>query len=316
MIAVTGANGFVGRMLCDQLEKKGHSVRRLVRRSSSNSSSEFEIGDIGKETDFTKALIDVSIVIHCAARVHVMNEAVDDSIDEYSRVNSLATLRLAQEAYNAGVKRFIFLSSIKVNGEFTKLGHPCTPEVLTCPKDYYGASKYEAEVGLMALAKETGMEVVIIRPPLVYGPGVSANFLSMMIWLSRGLPLPLGGITKNRRSLVYIDNLIDLIIVCITHAKASNQIFLVSDDEDLSTTELLERMAQAMGLPSQLIPIPVPLVFFITKLIGRSDMYNRLCNSLQIDLKKTKDVLGWSPPVSVEEGLRKTAEHFLIRPNC
>ena len=311
MIAVTGANGFVGRLLCDQLEKKGLSVRRLVRKLSSSSSSEFKIGDICKETDFSKALIDVSIVIHCAARVHVMNESAPDSMVEFRRVNSSATLRLAQEASKAGVQRFIFLSSIKVNGESSKLGYPFTPELFSCPKDFYGASKYEAEEGLKMLAKETGMEVVIIRSPLVYGPGVRANFLSMMNWLSRGLPLPLGGITENRRSLVYIDNLVDMIIVCTTHAAAANQIFLVSDDEDLSTAELLDRIALAMGFTSKLIPVPEALIFFFTRLIGRSDIYNRICGTLQIDLKNTKDLLGWSPPVSVDEGLRKTAEHYL-----
>ena len=311
MIAVTGANGFIGRALCDHLEKKGVSVRRLVKRSYSHLSSEFEIGDIGKETDFSKALIGVSTVIHCAARVHVINESAPDSMVEFRRINSSATIRLAQESYKAGVRRFIFLSSIKVNGELTKLGHPFTPEVFSCPKDHYGASKYEAEVGLTALAKETGMEIVIIRPPLVYGPGVRANFLSMMNWLSRGLPLPLGAITKNKRSLIYIENLIDMIIICTTHAAAANQIFLVSDGEDLSTKELLERMALAMGLPSKLIPIPVPLIFLITKLIGRPDIYNRLCGTLQINLTKTEELLGWSPRVSLDEGLRKTAEHFL-----
>jgi nucleoside-diphosphate-sugar epimerase len=230
---------------------------------------------------------------------------------EYRSVNVLGTLNLARQAAQAGVRRFIFLSSIKVNGDRTQLGFPFAPDQMSAPVDPYGVSKHEAEMGLRTLSKETGMEVVIIRSPLVYGPGVKANFLSIMNWLWRGIPLPLGGITKNRRSFIFLDNLVDMIITCITHPAAANQTFLVSDDEDLSTAELLNRMALALGRPAKLIRVSVALITLGAKLLGRADIAQRLCGSLQVDIKKTKDLLGWSPPVGVDEGLRQTATHFL-----
>jgi nucleoside-diphosphate-sugar epimerase len=240
-----------------------------------------------------------------------MNEIAADLLFEFRRVNVDGTLNLAHQASEAGVRRFVFISSIKVNGEFTELDHPFTADQIAAPSDPYGVSKHEAEMGLMALSEETGMEIVIIRSPLVYGPGVKANFLSMMNWLRRGIPLPFGGVTKNRRSLVFLDNLVDLIVVCINHPAAANQIFLVSDDEDQSTAGLLERVALALGCPSKLISVPIALITLGAKLIGRPDISQRLCGSLQVDIKKTKDLLGWAPPVSVDEGLRQTAAHYL-----
>lgn len=313
MILITGASGFVGKTLCSNLAKST-PVRISVRNISKD--IKFDSVDIVKaslslEQDWRKALSGVSVVIHCAARVHVMKEKAVDPLAEFRRSNVDGTLGLARQASEAGVRRFIFLSSIKVNGEFTDLGHPYTADQIPMPSDPYGVSKYEAEMGLTALSKETGMEVVIIRAPLVYGPGVKANFLSMMNWLRRGISLPLGGVTKNRRSFVFVDNLVSVIVACINHPAAANQTFLVSDDEDLSTAELLERMALSLGRPSKLIAVPATLITLGAKLIGRPDISQRLCGSLQVDIKKTKDFLSWSPPVSVTEGLRQTAAHFL-----
>lgn len=310
MIVVTGANGFVGRVLCDQLQARGVGVLRLVRASSNQCNDEIEVGNINADTDWSATLAGVDTVIHCVARVHVMKETVADPLAEFRRVNVDATIRLARQASEAGVRRVIFLSSIKVNGGHTPLGHPFRADQIPTPSDPYGVSKYEAELGLMALSEETGMEVVIIRSPLVYGPGVKANFLTMMGWLYKEFPLPLGGLTKNRRSLVFVDNLVDLISICINHPAAANQIFLVSDDEDLSTAELLERMSLSLGRPSRLISVPPALITLGAKLVGRADIAQRLCGSLQVDIKKTKDLLGWLPPVSVDEGLRQTAAHF------
>jgi nucleoside-diphosphate-sugar epimerase len=226
-------------------------------------------------------------------------------------VNVEGTLNLAHQAVLAGVSRFIFISSIKVNGESTTLEFPFHADNYLNPQDPYGISKMEAEQGLKKIASQSNMEVVIIRPPLVYGPGVKANFFTMMNWLNKGIPLPLGAITKNRRSFVFLDNLISLILTCINNPAAANQILLVSDDEDLSTTGLLARMAVALGKPSKLIAIPVVVITAGSKLIGKSDISQRICGSLQVDIKKTKELLGWAPPVSVDEGLRQTAAHFL-----
>lgn len=313
MILVTGASGFVGGALYTSLIND-FSLRITVRdKSKIKLFADVDIleASMSPDQDWSSALSGVSTVVHCAARVHMMSEVVADPLFEFRRVNVDGALNLARQAVKAGVRRFVFLSSIKVNGEFTNLNHPFIFDQIPAPSDPYAVSKYEAEMGLRALSKETGMEVVIIRSPLVYGPGVKANFLSMMNWLRRGIPLPLGGITKNRRSFVFIDNLVSMIIACINHPKAANQTFLVSDDEDLSTAGLLERMALALGRPLKSIAVPVVLITLLTKLIGRADISQRLCGSLQVDIKKTKDLLDWSPPVSVNEGLLQTAAHFL-----
>ena len=228
----------------------------------------------------------------------------------FRKVNTSGTLNLARQAIESGVKRFIYLSSIKVNGEATLRGSQFTPDDIFVPTDPYALSKYEAEQGLLKLATESQMEVVIIRPPLVYGPGVKANFLSMMKWLHKGIPLPFGSI-HNKRSLVALDNLVDLILICIEHPAAANQVFLVSDGEDLSTTELLSRVDIALGKKPRLLPVNQQLLEFGLKLVGKKDLAQRLCSSLQIDISKAKKLLNWTPPVSVEKGLHKTAEHFL-----
>ena len=313
MILVTGASGFLGRALCASLVNRFPLCVSVRDKSKTELCSKVDVfeASLSPDQDWLPALSGVSVVVHCAARVHVMNEEAADPLYEFRRVNVDGTLNLARQAVEAGVSRFVFISSIKVNGEFTDLGYPFTADQISAPSDPYGVSKHEAEMGLRMLSKETGMEVVIIRSPLVYGPGVKANFLSMMNWLWRGIPLPLGGIAKNRRSFIFLDNLVDMIVICITHPAAANQTFLVSDDEDLSTTGLLESMALALGCPSKLIKVPAVLITLGAELIGRPDISRRLCGSLQVDINKTKDFLGWSPPVSVNEGLRQTAAHFL-----
>lgn len=309
-VAVTGATGFIGRKLSTELVSRGYNIRPLVR--SSMSGFGVPIGDIASCTDWSLALENVDYVVHTAARVHVMADPSEDSLEEYRRVNVGGTLRLAQHAAERGVKRFVFVSSVKVNGEQTAPGYSYSAEDEVEPQDPYGISKWEAEQGLSRISSVSGMEVVIIRPPLVYGPGVKANFFRMMSWLYQGIPLPLGAI-HNRRSLVALDNLADLIVTCIAHPAAANQVFLVSDGEDLSTTELLRRTASAMGKRARLLPVPQQLLEYSLKLAGKGDLAQRLCGSLRLDIGKTKELLGWTPPVSVDEALKRTAEDYLAR---
>jgi UDP-glucose 4-epimerase len=235
-----------------------------------------------------------------------MHDTAADPLTAFRAVNVEGTLNLARQAAAAGVKRFVFVSSVKVNGEATLPGQPFTADDAPAPLDAYGISKMEAEQALREIALQTGMEVVIIRPPLVYGPGVKANFAAMMRWLQRGVPLPLGAI-HNQRSLVALDNLVDLIVTCLTHPAAANQTFLVSDGEDVSTTELLRRMGRAMGRPARLIPVPVSWLKLAAALVGKRDVAQRLCGSLQVDIEKTRRLLGWTPPLTLDQGLKKAA---------
>lgn len=239
-----------------------------------------------------------------------MGDTAADPLAEFRRVNVEGTLQLARQAAKAQVRRFVFVSSIKVNGEWTEPGRPFLADALPDPRDPYGISKSEAEQRLRNLAEETGMEVTIVRPPLVYGPGVKANFMALMTWLVRGVPLPLGAI-HNARSLVAIDNLVDLIVTCVDHPAAANQTFLVSDDEDLSTADLLRRMGRALGKPARLVPVPQRLLTLGAMVLGKPGVAQRLCGSLQVDIAKTRELLAWNPPVSVDEGLRRTAAHWL-----
>lgn len=313
-LLVTGANGFVGSALLFRLSlDTQHQVKAALRRGASNIPEDItpvQVGDLRLETDWQPAVSDVDAVVHTAARAHVMSENVADPLAEFRKTNVEGTLNLARQAAAAKVRRFIFISSIKVNGEGTHLGRPYTANDAPAPVDSYGISKREAEDGLREIAAETGMEVVIIRPPLVYGPEVKANFRNMMRWLCRGVPLPLGSI-NNRRSLVALDNLVDFIRVCLNHPAAANQTFLVSDGEDMSTTELLRRMADALHVPARLVPVPQGFLEWCARMIGRSDLSQRLCGSLQVDISKARTLLGWRPPVTVETALRHTAEHFL-----
>ena len=309
---VTGANGFVGSALCARLRKDGTPVRGAVRSSNARpgGTEGVTIDGLASDTDWSEALKNVEQVVHLAARVHVMSDKSSDPLAEFRRVNVEGTAALARQAAVAGVRRFVYLSSVKVNGEFTEAGHPFTADDAPAPEDPYGVSKHEAEQLLRQIAAETGMEVVIIRPPLVYGPGVKANFESMMRWLARGVPLPLAAVTRNRRSLVALDNLVDLIVTCLNHPAAANQTFLVSDGEDLSTAQLLKRMGAAMGHPARLFYVPPALLKLGATVLNKPGIYQRLCGSLQLDIAKTRQLLGWTPPVSVDEGLRRAAEGF------
>lgn len=309
---VTGANGFVGSALFARLLRDGTAVRGAVRSLSTlpHDVEGVAMGGISSETDWTIALRDVDQVVHLSARVHIMNDKSADPLAEFRRVNFEGTANLARQAAAAGVRRFVYLSSIKVNGEFTEVGQPFTADDAPAPDDPYGVSKLEAEQALRQIAADTGMDVVIIRSPLVYGPGVKANFESMMRWLVRGVPLPLAAVTQNRRSLVAIDNLVDLIRTCLIHSAAANQTFLVSDGEDLSTASLLKRMGAALGHPARLFYVPPSMLQLGAGLVNKPSIYQRLCGSLQLDIAKTRVLLDWTPPVSVDEGLRRTAQGF------
>ena len=311
-LLITGATGFVGRSLCAEAIRRNFQVRGAARSACKLPAGvePVVVGLIDGHTDWSVALAGVEVVIHLAARVHVMNDTAGDALAEFRKVNVEGTLNLARQAIDAGVQRFIFISSIKVNGEGTVLGQIYTAEDQPAPVDSYGISKREAEDALRQLASETSMEVVIVRPPLVYGPGVKANFQSMMYWLDKGIPLPLGAIA-NQRSLVALDNLIDLIIACIQHPAAANQIFLAGDGEDLSTTELLSRMAAALGKRARLVPVPSFLLVWGARLVGKQAIAQRLCGSLQVDISKARERLGWKPPVSMDEALRKTARYYM-----
>lgn len=306
-ILVTGATGFIGRALCPSLTALGHEVVYSIHR----------LGDVAddhnlyKATPWNASINGVDSVIHLAARVHMNNDRSTDPLSDYRLVNVGGTLNLARKSVATGVKRFIYISSVKVNGESTRIGHPFTAEDRPSPQDPYGISKLEAEEGLRQIAMETGMEVVIIRPPLVYGPGVKANFEAKMRWLSRGLPLPLAALTNNRRSLVALDNLIDLIITCLNHPAAANQTFLVSDAEDLSTADLLKRSGVALGRHARLFYMPISLLKIAATMFNKSAVYQRLSASLQVDISKTRKLLAWTPPISVDEGLRRAAKGFV-----
>lgn len=317
MICVTGESGYIGSALLLKLEALSLPVCAIGRSPTANRQSTknyFSVPDYSKIKDFGFVFKDVDVVIHTAARVHIMRDTLQDPLYEYRRVNVEGTLKLAEEAARNGVKRFIFLSSIKVNGERTLLGKPFSPADMPSPKDSYGISKLEAEEGLYKIAAETGLEVVVIRPPLVYGSGVKANFSMLMNWLDRGIPLPLGAADCNLRSFVALDNLIDLIVTCIRHPSAANQTFLVSDDEDLSTRELLIRMGNVLGRPARLYKVPLVFLTLAARLLSRRDLSNRLLGNLQLDISKTKNILGWSPPVSVHEGLSQVAAATYKKP--
>jgi nucleoside-diphosphate-sugar epimerase len=312
-VLVTGASGFIGRAVADRLHQEPGVSVRGAHRGNLDPRDGVEgvvVEGLTESAHWSEALRGCHAVVHAAARVHVMRDAAADPLAEYRAVNVAGTLRLAHQAVQAGASRFVFISSIKVNGEQTPSTGRYTAEDVPAPADPYGVSKREAEVGLRRLARETGLEVVIIRPVLVYGPGVKGNFRTLMRWLYRGLPLPLGAI-RNQRSLVALENLVDLVVRCLTHSAAANETFLVSDDEDLSTTELVRRMAAALGRPARLIPVPASVLGAAFRMLGKRDVANRLCASLRVDISKTRALLDWAPPLHVDEALARTAADYL-----
>ena len=305
-ILVTGYSGFVGSHLLNNLDSLDNM--HLLGRSVPDNCHKHLKASINQYEDYSSILHGVSVIIHIAARAHIMNDTATNPLDEFRTVNTQGTLNLARQAVKVGVNRFIFVSSVKVNGESTLNGQAFTITDKACPEDPYGISKADAEYELKQLSDETGLEVVIIRPPLVYGEGVKANFAALLNLVTKKIPLPFGAITKNRRSLVSVYNLVDLIETCMHHPNAANQTFLVSDDYDLSTTEMVKLMAKVQDVKPWLLPVPVWMLKLLGKITGKSDMISRLTDSLQVDITHTKDTLGWTPPYSVEEGFAKSVQ--------
>ncbi|MEN9017643.1 MAG: SDR family oxidoreductase [Hellea sp.] len=306
-ILVTGGSGFVGTKLIADLPFE--DLICVGRNKPFNvKEHQFIRANIDAQTDYISALRGVNVIIHVAARVHIMNDMAEDPITEYREVNTLGTLKLAKQAADAGVKRFIFISTIKVNGESTSNISPFKSSDVPNPEDPYGISKSEAEEQLIELGKKRGLEVVIIRPPLVYGEGVKANFASLFKFVGKRIPLPFRAITNNKRSLVSVYNLVDLIKVCIDHPNAANQIFLVSDDKDISTSEMVALMAKVQSCPNYSLPLPVWCFHLLGKLLSKQDVIDRLVGSLQVDISHTKNTLNWTPPFSIEEGFAKCIE--------
>jgi nucleoside-diphosphate-sugar epimerase len=310
-ILITGANGFVGRQLCRTLRQNGFAVKAAIRQNPTAPAEDLpyvSVGDIGPDTDWTEALQGVNLVVHLAGRAHVRRESLSNSMAAYERVNTWGTIRLAQMAAAAKVERFVFLSTVKVNGEET----PAQPFLETDgpgPRDAYAVSKWQAEEGLLRLHQQDKLPVVIIRPPLVYGPGVRANFLQLIRWVDYGLPLPLGSI-KNKRSLVGLRNLADFIRLCLQHPSAPGEIFLVSDQEDLSTPDLIRRIGGFLGRSACLIPFPYRCLLLMAHMVGKKDALDKLCNSLQVNVEKARKVLQWKPAFSVNEELKQTIKWY------
>lgn len=305
---ITGASGFVGSQLvskirCSGLKIQARSAWRLQPKKLDDDYA--VVGKIGPLTDWTNALSGIDIVIHLAARVHMMEEVSEDPLTEYRLVNVDGTLNLARQAADAGVRRFIFLSSIKVNGEATAPGEFFTEDLKPKPMDPYGISKYEAEEGLKAICEQTGMEYVIIRPPLIYGPGVKANYLKLVQVVEKGFPLPFGCI-ENKRSMLALDNLIDFIVLAVNDHRAANQTFLLSDGQDLSSKELVTKIASALGLAPRVLPVPILLLKVLGFFFWKHSGTERLLGSLQIDSSKARELLDWKPPISVDEGIART----------
>jgi len=315
-VLITGANGFIGRALCVTLKEHGYPVHAAIRKER-NASHIPEgvfpkvIGNIDGTTQWDHVLEGMDVVVHLAARVHIMQEQSRAPIGLYREVNTLGTEHLASAAAAAGVRRFVYVSTIKVNCESTS-DHPFLETDVPQPSDPYGISKWEAEQRLQEIASGSGLELVIVRPPLVYGPGVRGNFQSLMRLVERGLPLPLAG-CRNRRSLVGLSNFVDLLFRCISHPDAKGQVFLASDGEDLSTPELIRRLAKALGVHARLFPMPDLFLHLVARAVGRKGVYERLCGSLQVDMGHAQRVLGWTPPLTIDQELARTAMWYQHR---
>lgn len=311
-ILLTGSTGFVGYyfLTCLKASLDVQVVAAVRSGFTSALDNAVVVGNIDGTTDYTSALKDVNLVVHAAARAHIMRDEVTEPLAEYRKVNVDGTLNLAMQAVAAGVKRFIYISSIKVNGESTTGLSAFTEADSAKPEDPYGVSKHEAEQGLRLLAQETGLEVVIIRPPLVYGPGVKANFMSLLMLSATRLPLPFGAV-NNRRSMVYVGNLVDLIVRCIEHPHAANETFLVSDDNDVSLRSMLTHIRSVMGRPARLVPVPVWMFKLAGSLTGKRGVVERLVGDLQVDSSKARTLLGWVPPYTVEQGIAATVAYFM-----
>ncbi len=312
-VLVTGATGFVGRHLCNSLVASGYVVTGTTRSFESGlTPASYEVritGDIGDPIDWVPALRDVNYVVHLAARVHVMSEVAKDPLTEYRRVNSLGSAKLAESAAVTGVKRLIYVSTIKVHGEKT-VGRPFCFSDRTAPCDPYAISKLEAEQALSRIAEDKGLEIVILRPPLIYGPGVGGNFLRVLSLVSSGNPLPLGMI-RNARSMLAVTNFCDVVQICLKHPDAAGETFLVSDGADISTPGLFRLIGNVMDKPVRLLPVPEQLLRLGGKIFGRSNEVARLCDSLQVDIENTKNVLNWSPRTSLEDGIRSVVDWYL-----
>lgn len=315
-VLVTGASGFVGHPLCEELLYRGYRVRAAVRSSTRflEGVEAIEVGDIDGGADWTVALQGVDTVIHLAARVHVMKDTSTDPLAEFLKVNLHGTVNLAQQAVRAGVKRLVYASSVKVNGEWTTGTQFFTESDQPGPQDPYGVSKWQAEQALQRIAQETGLEVVIVRPPLVYGPGVKGNFIKLLDAIDRRMPLPLRG-AHNARSLIYVGNLVDALIICATHPAAAGHTYMVSDGEDVSTARLANKIAIALGRGSRSFYFPPGLLRAMATLLGRADQADRLFGSLRINDEKIRRELGWIPPYTMEQGLRATADWHHTRRN-
>lgn len=311
-LLVTGANGFIGRAVCVEALRRGLQIKGALRgdRAMPEGVQTTEVGEIGDETDWRAALSGVDTVIHTAARVHVMNEHAADPLAEFRKVNVLGTANLARQAALAGVRRFVYVSSIKVNGEGTFGNRGYSAEDEPSPVDPYGVSKWEAEQALWHIAGETGLEVVVVRPPLVYGPGVKGNFISLMTAVSKGIPLPLAGV-ENARSLVYLGNLVDALIVCATHPAAAGRTYLISDGMAVSTGRLMGELARALGCPNRVFYFPPLLMRAAAALLGRSAQVDRLLGSLRVNDEALRLELKWLPPYTFEQGLQATATWYL-----
>lgn len=310
-VLVTGANGFLGSSLCHDLVSRGYKVKGATRLATvlGGGVESCPVGALDETIDWSRALQNIEVVIHLAARVHVMRDSASNPLEEFRRTNVAGTESLARQAAQAGVRRLVYVSSIKVNGEGQVGGRAYSELDAAAPQDPYGISKWEAEQALRRVAQETGLEVVIVRPPLVYGAGVKGNFVQMMRVVERGIPLPLGAI-YNQRDLIYVGNLVDALIVCATHPKAAGQTYLVSDGERVSTTELLRHLALELDVPARLIPFPASLLRFAGRLSGKSAQVGRLLGSLRVDDAKIRRELNWTPPYSLQQGLQATAAWY------